>query len=146
MVAVILPDGGRSYLSKVFNDAWMTEHGFLERADEQTVGDVLQRKHDDRLPALVSVRSDQPVREAVALLHEHRVSQLPVVSAHDADTRRRLDRRARAAHARRRRRGRARRRRSSTSWSRRSPPSRRPPGARGRRAAVGRPQALLVTP
>ena len=32
MIAVVLPDGGRSYLSKVFNDAWMTQHGFLERA------------------------------------------------------------------------------------------------------------------
>ena len=32
MVAVVLPDGGRSYLSKIFNDAWMTQHGFLERA------------------------------------------------------------------------------------------------------------------
>src|SRR5262245_19919197 len=38
MVAVILPDGGRSYLSKVYNDAWMTQHGFLERASDQTVG------------------------------------------------------------------------------------------------------------
>ena len=86
MVVVILPDGGRSYLSKVFSDAWMTEYGFLERAAGDCVGDVLLRKHDDTLPALVSVRSDQAVREAVALLHAHRVSQLPVVSAHDANT------------------------------------------------------------
>ena len=45
MVAVILPDGGRSYLSKVFNDAWMRQYGFLEREEELTVGDVLRRKH-----------------------------------------------------------------------------------------------------
>ena len=83
MVAVILPDGGRGYLSKVYSDAWMTEYGFLERTGEESVGDVLLRKHDDTIPALVTVRTDQPVREAVALLHEHRVSQLPVVSAHD---------------------------------------------------------------
>src|SRR4051812_42157513 len=38
MVAVVLPDGGRSYLSKVFNDAWMTQHGFLERPLAATVG------------------------------------------------------------------------------------------------------------
>ena len=83
MVAVILPDGGRSYLSKIYSDAWMTEYGFLERAGGESVGDVLAAKHDDRIPALVTVRTDQPVRDAVALLHEHRVSQLPVVSAHD---------------------------------------------------------------
>ena len=83
LVVVILPDGGRSYLSKIYSDAWMTEHGFLERAGERSVGDVLLRKHDDTIPVLVTVRTDQPVRDAVALLHEHRVSQLPVVSAHD---------------------------------------------------------------
>jgi len=82
MVAVILPDGGRNYLSKVFNDAWMSEHGFLERADDQTVGDVLHHKHAG-LPSLVTVHTHQKVRDAVALLHEHSVSQLPVVSAHD---------------------------------------------------------------
>ena len=101
MVAVILPDGGRSYLSKIYSDAWMTEYGFLERTGEVSVGDVLLRKHDDTIPALVTVRSDQSVREAVSLLHEHRVSQLPVVSARDDARGRRVDRRARGAQARR---------------------------------------------
>jgi len=44
VVVVILPDGGRSYLSKIFNDAWMTEYGFLERSGERTVGDVLRKR------------------------------------------------------------------------------------------------------
>jgi len=84
MVVVILPDGGRSYLSKVFNDAWMTQYGFLERSGAPTVGDVLRRKQDGgEIPPLVTVRTHDRVRDAVALLHEHRVSQLPVVSAHD---------------------------------------------------------------
>jgi cystathionine beta-synthase len=90
MVVVVLPDGGRSYLSKVFNDTWMTEHGFLERAgSEQRVGDVLRAKREDAhghghaLPPLVTVHTHQPVRDAVSLLHEHGVSQLPVVSATD---------------------------------------------------------------
>jgi cystathionine beta-synthase len=87
MVAVILPDGGRSYLSKVFNDAWMRQWGFLERAPERTVGEVLRHKHaGGEIPPLVSVETHQRVRDAVALLHEHRVSQLPVVSAHDPHT------------------------------------------------------------
>jgi cystathionine beta-synthase len=84
MVAVILPDGGRSYLSKVFNDAWMTQYGLLERTRELTVGEVLARKRKGgEVPPLVSVRAHDKVRDAVALLHEHRVSQLPVVSGHD---------------------------------------------------------------
>jgi cystathionine beta-synthase len=84
MVVVILPDGGRSYLSKVFNDAWMTQHGFLERGADLTVGDVLVAKQDaGEIPPLVTVRTHDQVRHAVTLLHEHRVSQLPVVSAHD---------------------------------------------------------------
>ncbi|MEA2296388.1 MAG: cystathionine beta-synthase [Solirubrobacteraceae bacterium] len=87
MIVTILPDGGRSYLSKVFNDAWMSEHGFLARGGAATVGDVLTRKHGlGEVPPLVTVGAHQRVRDAVALLHEHRVSQLPVVSATDART------------------------------------------------------------
>ncbi|MEA2278439.1 MAG: cystathionine beta-synthase [Solirubrobacteraceae bacterium] len=87
LIVVVLPDGGRSYLSKVYNDAWMTQHGFLERASDQTVGDVLRAKRDaGEIPPLVTVQTHQKVRDAVALLHEHRVSQLPVVSAHDPHT------------------------------------------------------------
>ena len=84
MVATILPDGGRAYLSKIFNDAWMRQYGFLERDTELTVGDVLRRKHDEgEIPPLLTVETHAKVRDAVALLHEHRVSQLPVVSDHD---------------------------------------------------------------
>ena len=87
MVAVILPDGGRSYLSKIFNDAWMRQYGFLERDTELTVADVLRRKHDEgEIPPLLTVETHAKVRDAVALLHEHRVSQLPVVSGHDRHT------------------------------------------------------------
>ena len=46
--------------------------------------DVLRRKHDEgEIPPLLTVESHAQVRDAVALLHEHRVSQLPVVSSHD---------------------------------------------------------------
>jgi cystathionine beta-synthase len=86
MVAVILPDGGRGYLSKIFNDAWMDQYGFLEREEERFVGDVLRTKTEaGEIPPFVTVQTHQKVRDAVALLHEHRVSQLPVVSEHDAD-------------------------------------------------------------
>jgi cystathionine beta-synthase len=87
MVAVILPDGGRGYLSKIFNDDWMTQYGFLERSADRTVGDVLRMKTAaGEIPRFVVVQTHQPVREAISLLHEHRVSQLPVVSADDPYT------------------------------------------------------------
>jgi cystathionine beta-synthase len=87
MVVVVLPDGGRSYLSKVYNDAWMRQYGFLERAPEQTVGNVLRRKHaEGEVPPMLTVETHAKVRNAVALMHEHGVSQLVVVSVHDAQT------------------------------------------------------------
>jgi cystathionine beta-synthase len=85
LVVVVLPDGGRSYLSKVYNDAWMTQYGFIERTENVTVADVLARKQSaSDIPNLVTVGAQDEVRDAVALLNAHRVSQLPVVSAHDS--------------------------------------------------------------
>jgi cystathionine beta-synthase len=87
MIVVILPDGGRSYLSKIYSDSWMRQYGFLERESELVVGDVLRRKsHAGEIPSLVTVETHHRVRDAVSLLHEHRVSQLPVVSPHDPAT------------------------------------------------------------
>ncbi len=84
VIVVVLPDSGRSYLSKVYSDPWMRQYGFLAPDAEKTVGDVLAHKRAmDDIPTLVTVQPDFLVRDAVALLHEHRVSQLPVVSAED---------------------------------------------------------------
>jgi cystathionine beta-synthase len=84
MIVVILPDGGRSYLSKIYSDSWMRQYGFIERNSELTVGDVLRHKQDaGEIPPLVTVETHQRVRDAISRLHEHRVSQLPVVSPHD---------------------------------------------------------------
>ncbi len=79
MVVVLLPDSGRGYLSKIFNDDWMTRYGFLTGAgDEATLGDVLARK-GDQLPDLVHMHPDETVGAAIAVLREYGVSQLPVV-------------------------------------------------------------------
>jgi cystathionine beta-synthase len=87
MIVVILPDGGRSYLSKVYSDGWMRQYGFLERESTLAVGDVLAQKREaGEIPSLVTVETHHRVRDAVSLLHEHRVSQLPVVSPHDPAT------------------------------------------------------------
>src|SRR3954466_12291790 len=86
MVAVILPDGGRGYLSKIFSDEWMTQYGFLDRSEDRTVGDVLRAKTAaGEIPQFVVVQTSHKVKDAIGLLHEHRVSQLPVVAAGEPD-------------------------------------------------------------
>lgn len=78
---VLLPDGGRGYLSKIFNDRWMTQFGFLSAGDgDTTVGDVLAGKSSD-IPELVHVHPTDTVREAIDILREYGVSQMPVLKA-----------------------------------------------------------------
>jgi len=76
MVVVLLPDSGRLYLSKVFNDDWMAGFGFL-RSDGPVVADVVDSRRAE-VPDLVYVQPGDLARDAVALMHEHGVSQLPV--------------------------------------------------------------------
>jgi cystathionine beta-synthase len=80
VVVVILPDSGRGYMSKIFNDEWMHSYGFLTDHTEQTVGDVLHTKSGD-MPALVHTHPNETIRDAVAILKEYGVSQMPVVKA-----------------------------------------------------------------
>lgn len=82
-IVVLLPDTGRGYLSKVFNDDWMREHGFLPHRRVAAVADVLAGKAHHDLPPLLTVASHQRVSEAIDLLHSYSVSQLPVVSGDD---------------------------------------------------------------
>ena len=80
LVVVLLPDGGRGYLTKIYNDEWMADFGFLDASGETTIGDVLARK-DGATPAFVHVHPTETVREAVDILREYAVSQMPVVKA-----------------------------------------------------------------
>jgi cystathionine beta-synthase len=80
VVVVLLPDSGRGYLSKIFNDGWMSSYGFMRADGEKTVGDVLHAKAGD-LPALVHTHPSETVRDAVQILREYGVSQMPVVGA-----------------------------------------------------------------
>jgi cystathionine beta-synthase len=80
VVVVLLPDGGRGYLSKIFNDDWMADYGFLRGSAEAAVADVLREKSGDT-PALVHAHPNETVREAINILREYGVSQLPIVKA-----------------------------------------------------------------
>ena len=78
VVVVILPDSGRGYLSKLYDDRWMADYGFL-RSGGRTVGEVLAAKQG-RLPHLVHVHPEESVRTAISILREYEVSQVPVVA------------------------------------------------------------------
>ncbi|MFE9203740.1 cystathionine beta-synthase [Micromonospora sp. NPDC007230] len=81
VVVVLLPDGGRGYLSKIFNDNWMARYGFLDNSGtEPTVADALASKPGG-LPELVHVHPTETVRDAIDYMREYGVSQLPVLKA-----------------------------------------------------------------
>ncbi|KZF16298.1 cystathionine beta-synthase [Rhodococcus sp. EPR-134] len=85
LIVVLLPDGGRGYLSKIFNDQWMASYGFLRtpldgKTNVPTVGDVLRGKSGE-LPDLVHTHPSETLRDAIEILREYGVSQMPVVGA-----------------------------------------------------------------
>ncbi|MGH3362767.1 MAG: cystathionine beta-synthase [Nocardioides sp.] len=83
VIVVLLPDSGRGYLTKVFNDEWLGQYGFAvgpTDADEKTIGEVLRGK-SGQLPDLVHTHPAETIAEAVAILQEYGVSQMPVVRA-----------------------------------------------------------------
>ena len=80
VIVVLLPDSGRGYLAKVFNDEWLSQYGFLPATEDQTLGEVLRGK-SGRIPDLVHTHPSETIAEAVHILQEYGVSQMPVVRA-----------------------------------------------------------------
>lgn len=81
VIVVLLPDSGRGYLAKVFNDEWLAQYGFLPASpDEPTIGEVLRGK-SGQIPDLVHTHPTETIAEAVHILQEYGVSQMPVVRA-----------------------------------------------------------------
>ena len=80
VVVILLPDGGRGYLGKIFNEKWMQSYGFTQISEEKTVADVLSRKTGN-IPDLVHVHPVDTVRDAVKIMAEYDISQLPVLTA-----------------------------------------------------------------
>jgi cystathionine beta-synthase len=76
IVVVLLPDSGSRYLSKVFDDNWMRENGFLEQA---TVGDLLTNRDSE----LITASEDTSVEAAIRQMKTHGISQLPVLDSND---------------------------------------------------------------
>lgn len=76
IVVVFNPDSGRGYLSRVFDDEWMANFGFVRECD-QCVGAVLDTRNPG-LDSLLYVNPAETVRVAIERMHVHGVSQLPV--------------------------------------------------------------------
>jgi cystathionine beta-synthase len=86
VIVVIVPDSGRGYLSKLYDDSWMADYGFLRSGGSSgdTVNELLaykERSGAPALPPLVHVHPHETVRQAISILREYGVSQMPVVKA-----------------------------------------------------------------
>jgi cystathionine beta-synthase len=80
VIVVLLPDSGRGYLGKIFNEKWMQSYGFTQVSDEKTVADLVRTKAGD-VPDLVHLHPSDTVRDAIQIMAKHDVSQLPVLTA-----------------------------------------------------------------
>jgi cystathionine beta-synthase len=88
VVVVILPDSGRSYLSKLYNNAWMLQYGFIDRPGTQAlIGEVLQEKRRvaPDIPDMVVVPSHESVGRAIDILQHYGISQVPVAKSERPD-------------------------------------------------------------
>ena len=86
LVVVLLPDSGKSYLSKLYNDEWMRQNGFMERfAHLMRVGDVI-RDREGGTPQLVTISRGDTVRSAIDTMQRYGISQIPVVANGTAES------------------------------------------------------------
>ena len=82
LVVVLLPDTGRNYLSKIYNEEWMRSNGFLEQFPTHSVGEVVGlRALGSQLPPFVGVQARDTVRAAIDAMQHYGISQLPVVES-----------------------------------------------------------------
>ena len=88
-ILTMIPDSGRSYMSKFYDDNWMLEHGFAERrVPAPTVSELLRSKRLEEIavPALITIAAHQKVGEAIDVMQQYSISQLPVVRDGDVQS------------------------------------------------------------
>jgi len=88
-ILTLVPDSGRSYMSKFYDDNWMLEHGFVERrAPVPAVADLLRSKRieETEVPALITIEAHQKIGEAIDVMQRYSISQLPVVRNGDVNS------------------------------------------------------------
>lgn len=77
IIVVLLPDSGRSYLSKIFNDDWMKENGFIDKESNYKVIDIINKK--SKLNQLILINKNEKISKALELMKKYDISQLPVI-------------------------------------------------------------------
>jgi cystathionine beta-synthase len=80
LVVVLLPDTGRNYLSKIFDEEWMRSNGFLEQFPTHSVGEVVLQR---QLPPFIGVQARDTVRAAIDTMQQYGISQLPVIEGYN---------------------------------------------------------------
>jgi cystathionine beta-synthase len=87
VMVVLLPDSGRSYLSKIYNDEWLRANGLLASpgAIVRVADLVADRHHEADRPSLVLARTTERVGAAIETLQAYGISQMPVSEAADGD-------------------------------------------------------------
>ncbi len=80
LVVILLPDSGRGYLGKIFNDDWMQKYGFSKSDGEDLIGSVLAKKSKE-LPDLIHTHPSEAIGDAIEILREFGVTQIPVVKS-----------------------------------------------------------------
>lgn len=78
LVVILLPDSGRGYLGKIFNDTWMRNYGFIKADDQETVGTLLARKNAE-LPSLIHAHPNETIRDSIDTLIKYGISHMPIL-------------------------------------------------------------------
>ena len=81
VMVIILPDHGTRYLGKIYNDAWMSSHHFIDKGNMLTAQEILDQKQD-QLP-LVTLSPTETLNDAIALMRGKYITQIPVVDNGD---------------------------------------------------------------
>ncbi len=82
-ILVILPDSGNRYASKIYNDDWMRDNGYMENSFNVMVRDVLKNLHKEERSPIVKVTDSMTIKDTIELMEKYGVSQIPVVSGKD---------------------------------------------------------------
>ena len=82
VMVVLMPDGGRGYLSKIYSKEWMKSLGFLPSSSQvYYLSDLIKRKSErGKYPSMITVKEEEPVRKAIELMEKNQIDQLPVVN------------------------------------------------------------------
>jgi cystathionine beta-synthase len=78
VMVIILPDHGTRYLGKIYNDAWMKDHGFLEQRDFATARDIVKYQQKQGRKEVITIDKGTKIIDAIKIMGKEGISQLPI--------------------------------------------------------------------